>query len=95
MLSSATPVAFLASTDLDRSRHFYEGLLGLRVVHADAFAVVIDANGIALRITNVGVEFLQVDGLQQDAAGVWTTPDGSQVAWFKDPDGNTLSLSQQ
>ncbi len=25
---------------------------------------------------------------------IWTTPDGSKVAWFKDPDGNVLSVSQ-
>ena len=32
--------------------------------------------------------------LPLDADGVWDTPDGSRVAWFHDPDGNTLSLSQ-
>jgi len=32
--------------------------------------------------------------MQQDDVGIWTTPDGSQVAWFKDPDGYTLSLTQ-
>jgi predicted enzyme related to lactoylglutathione lyase len=31
---------------------------------------------------------------EQDEAGVWTAPDGTQVAWFKDPDGNLLSLTQ-
>ena len=31
---------------------------------------------------------------QQDDKGVWTAPDGTGVAWFKDPDGNTLSLAQ-
>ena len=31
---------------------------------------------------------------EQDERGVWTTPDGSQVAWFLDPDGNVLSLTQ-
>jgi hypothetical protein len=39
-----------------------------------------------------GVRFLRVDGLDQDEAGVWTAPGGAQVAWFKDPDRNTLSL---
>jgi predicted enzyme related to lactoylglutathione lyase len=33
-------------------------------------------------------------GEAQDAAGVWTAPGGGKVAWFKDPDGNLLSLSQ-
>lgn len=41
-----------------------------------------------------GVAFLAFDQLGQDEHGVWTTPDGSKIAWFKDPDGNTLSLTQ-
>ena len=41
-----------------------------------------------------GVEFLRVGAVAQDEAGVWTAPDGTHVAWFRDPDGNTLSLSQ-
>jgi catechol 2,3-dioxygenase-like lactoylglutathione lyase family enzyme len=38
------------------------------------------------------VAFVRVDGLDQDDDGVWTAPNGTQVAWFRDPDGNTLSL---
>ena len=41
-----------------------------------------------------GVTFLRYDFLPQDEAGVWTTPDGARVAWFHDPDGNVLSLTQ-
>lgn len=41
-----------------------------------------------------GVEFLRIGYLQQDERGIWSTPDGSKVAWFKDPDGNTLSVSE-
>jgi len=41
-----------------------------------------------------GVAMVRFPGLPQDADGVWTTPDGSRVAWFHDPDGNTLSISQ-
>ena len=41
-----------------------------------------------------GVEFLQFDGLPQDGQGVWSTPDGARIAWFKDPSGNLLSLTQ-
>jgi hypothetical protein len=40
-----------------------------------------------------GVEMMRVDGIEQDELGIWTTPGGDQVAWFKDPDDNTLSLS--
>jgi catechol 2,3-dioxygenase-like lactoylglutathione lyase family enzyme len=41
-----------------------------------------------------GVELLRFAFLQQDERGVWQAPDGAQVAWFHDPDGNTLSLAQ-
>ena len=40
-----------------------------------------------------GVTFLRVPGLQQHARGIWTPPGGQKVCWFKDPDGNTLSLN--
>ncbi|HXB31032.1 MAG TPA: VOC family protein [Puia sp.] len=32
--------------------------------------------------------------LDQDDLGIWTSPGGSKVAWFKDPDGNILSLTE-
>ena len=32
--------------------------------------------------------------LEQDNLGIWLTPNGSKVAWFKDPDGNVLSLTE-
>lgn len=32
-------------------------------------------------------------GIEQDADAIWHTPDGATVAWFKDPDGNLLSVS--
>lgn len=41
-----------------------------------------------------GVIFEKFPGLAQDKSGVWTAPGGAQVAWFKDPDGNILSLTQ-
>jgi catechol 2,3-dioxygenase-like lactoylglutathione lyase family enzyme len=42
-----------------------------------------------------GVHFTVYDGFGQDADGVWTAPGGAaQVAWFPDPDGNMLSLTQ-
>jgi predicted enzyme related to lactoylglutathione lyase len=46
------------------------------------------------KLTQAGVRFERFDGMGQDDLGVWTTPDGGKVAWFKDPDGNTLSLTQ-
>jgi catechol 2,3-dioxygenase-like lactoylglutathione lyase family enzyme len=40
-----------------------------------------------------GIAFVRFDGMDQDADGVWTAPNGDQVAWFHDPDGNVLSLT--
>lgn len=41
-----------------------------------------------------GVEFVRYDGMGQDARGVWQAPGGSRIAWFRDPDGHTLSLEE-
>lgn len=41
-----------------------------------------------------GVNFERYDFMKQDANGVWLAPSGTKVAWFKDPDGHLLSLSQ-
>jgi catechol 2,3-dioxygenase-like lactoylglutathione lyase family enzyme len=46
-------------------------------------------------LTARGVIFLRYEGMNQDEQGVWTAPGGAKVAWFADPDGNTLSLSQE
>ena len=45
-------------------------------------------------LRKAGVQFERYPGMQQDELGIWTSPGGSRVAWFKDPDGNTLSLSE-
>lgn len=41
-----------------------------------------------------GVAFQVYPGMGQDERAVWLSPSGARVAWFKDPDGNTLSLTQ-
>ena len=41
-----------------------------------------------------GVAFERFSFFPQDDAGVWTAPDGTKVAWFRDPDGNLLSLTE-
>ena len=41
-----------------------------------------------------GVTFERFEGMDQDELGVWSPAPGTGVAWFKDPDGNLLSLSQ-
>lgn len=45
-------------------------------------------------LTGQGVVFEQFDMLDHDDLGITTFPDGTQVAWFRDPDGNILSLTQ-
>jgi catechol 2,3-dioxygenase-like lactoylglutathione lyase family enzyme len=49
---------------------------------------------LAAALAAVDVTPLRYDGLEQDDDGVWTTPSGTRVAWFRDPDGNVLSLHQ-
>ena len=41
-----------------------------------------------------GIVFERFEGLEQDELGIWQSPSGARIAWFKDPDGNVLSLSQ-
>jgi catechol 2,3-dioxygenase-like lactoylglutathione lyase family enzyme len=41
-----------------------------------------------------GVKFERYPGMQQDQIGVWKSPSGAKVAWFKDPDGNVLSVTE-
>lgn len=123
MLGSNNIVAFVPTRDAAKARAFYECLLGLRFVNDDGFAMVLDANGIMVRVAKVGKDFspvqftilgwqvsgietvaaaLQAKGVQferygfmkQDELGIWTAPTGDKVAWFKDPDGNVLSISE-
>lgn len=53
-----------------------------------------DISSTVERLMKKGVHFEKYPGLDQDDSGIWTTPDGAYVAWFKDPDGNILSLTQ-
>jgi catechol 2,3-dioxygenase-like lactoylglutathione lyase family enzyme len=122
MLAAQNIVAFIPTTDFARARAFFEGKLGLEFKYEDGSALVLDANGIMLRIAKVpdfapvrftilgwevngiheiveklgqqGIKFERFGLPNQDDSGVWTAPSGDKVAWFKDPDGNTLSLSE-
>jgi catechol 2,3-dioxygenase-like lactoylglutathione lyase family enzyme len=121
MLRDASFAAFIPVSDLAIARAFYESTLGLAVLEESPYAVVLDAMGATLRLTQVadlrvqpftiagwqvpdikmvidsltaiGVAFTRYDAMDQDERGIWTTPRGDQVAWFTDPDGNTLSLT--
>jgi catechol 2,3-dioxygenase-like lactoylglutathione lyase family enzyme len=121
MLGSIDIVAFVPTKDTEKARAFYEGVLGLRFVKDDGFALVLDANGIMVRMAKAqftpapftilgwqvsdikkvvtglqgkDVRFERFGFFEQDELGIWTAPTGDMVAWFKDPDGNVLSLSQ-
>jgi catechol 2,3-dioxygenase-like lactoylglutathione lyase family enzyme len=121
MLSSAKPVAFVATADATRARAFYEGLLGLRVIEDQPFALVVESAGVTIRIQKVdqvkappytalgwqvadapsavraltakGVKFERYPGMEQDELGIWRSPSGAFIAWFKDPDGHVLSIT--
>lgn len=41
-----------------------------------------------------GVTFSRYEGMDQDEHGIWNAPSGARIAWFADPDGNVLSLTQ-
>jgi catechol 2,3-dioxygenase-like lactoylglutathione lyase family enzyme len=45
-------------------------------------------------LARAGVRLERYDFLKQDEVGIWTSPTGARVAWFKDPDGNVLSVSE-
>jgi catechol 2,3-dioxygenase-like lactoylglutathione lyase family enzyme len=45
-------------------------------------------------LSKSGVIFERYEGIEQDDLGVWASPTGARVCWFKDPDGNTLSVTQ-
>jgi catechol 2,3-dioxygenase-like lactoylglutathione lyase family enzyme len=53
-----------------------------------------DIAEVAKDLGDKGVVFTVFDGFGQDADGVWSAPSGAKVAWFSDPDGNVLSLTQ-
>jgi catechol 2,3-dioxygenase-like lactoylglutathione lyase family enzyme len=53
-----------------------------------------DAAAIVDGLTARGVRFERFGFLEQDARGIWVAPGGARIAWFKDPDGNVLSVAQ-
>jgi catechol 2,3-dioxygenase-like lactoylglutathione lyase family enzyme len=53
-----------------------------------------DIASVVSRLTTRDVAFSRFDGMDQDERGIWTSPGGDKIAWFTDPDGNVLSLTQ-
>ncbi len=122
MLTEQKLVGFLGTSNAEKARAFYEGVLGLPFKLEIEHLVVFDwgAGRLMLQKTDKvtppfgaamgwqvgdiraqmrelmsrGVVFERFAGMTQDEMGVWSPEPGSGVAWFKDPDGNLLSLSQ-
>jgi catechol 2,3-dioxygenase-like lactoylglutathione lyase family enzyme len=68
-----------------------------RLVRADYTVLgwrVEDIIDVVQRLEAGGVEPLRYAGLGQDEHGVWRSPSGARIAWFADPDGNVLSVTQ-
>jgi catechol 2,3-dioxygenase-like lactoylglutathione lyase family enzyme len=55
---------------------------------------VTDIEKIVSGLQAKGIHFERFGFFEQDALGIWSAPGGDKVAWFKDPDGNILSVSQ-
>src|SRR5215469_18464397 len=53
-----------------------------------------DIRSAVAELTKCGVTFEKYPFVQDQVTGIWVAPGGDQVAWFKDPDGNVLSVSQ-
>ena len=53
-----------------------------------------DVESAVRHLAGSGVAFDRYDGMDQDVLGIWTSPFGARIAWFKDPDGNVLSIAQ-
>jgi catechol 2,3-dioxygenase-like lactoylglutathione lyase family enzyme len=73
-------------TEVPEHRASPHPVLGWEVADMEAAVDALAAKGVTMNI---------YEGLGQDARGIWTAPDGScKVAFFNDPDGNGLSLTQ-
>src|SRR5256885_8397497 len=81
MLGTTDIVAFVPTTDFEKARSFYEGVLGLRFVHNDGFASVFDANGIMIRISKADFKPLPFTILG------WEVPDIAAAITSLEPRG--------
>lgn len=70
----------------------------VRELHPQPFTAlgwqVADAAAMVASLRERGVVFERYPFLQQDSEDIWDAPGGARIAWFKDPDGNLLSLTE-
>jgi catechol 2,3-dioxygenase-like lactoylglutathione lyase family enzyme len=57
--------------------------------------LVIDIAKAVRGLNKKGLSFERFQGMDQNALGVWSSPSGAKIAWFKDPEGNLLSVTQR
>jgi len=116
------PIVFLATANAEKSKTFYERVLGLTFVADEPPALVFKVGDWMLRIQKVdrvvaapytafgwtvpnirqtvrdlrsaGITFQNYPGMNQDDDNIWHAPSGALIAWFQDPDGHVLSLTQ-
>jgi catechol 2,3-dioxygenase-like lactoylglutathione lyase family enzyme len=90
-LRDARPFALVADTGVTQLR-----ITAVEAVRAAPYSVlgwqVEDIEGTVDELVAKGVQFTRYDGMEQDDRGLWTAPSGARIAWFRDPDGNNLSL---
>ena len=89
MLGKYDLMAFVSTAEPSKARTFYEEKLGLEVIAADDYGVMYNVNGRRLRLS-----YVRELNVAPYSVLCWVVPDGTQVAWFKDPGGNVLSLAQ-
>ncbi len=99
MLNDNKVIGFVPTKDAERARRFYANVLGLRFVADDQFVTLLgwevsQIEKVVSGLEKKGVVFERYGWFEQDKLGIWTAPGGAKVAWFKDPDGNLLSVSQ-
>ena len=67
-------------------------------VHAPPYTVlgwtVLDIRAAAAALRAAGVTFQRYPDMPQDVDGIWQSPSGALIAWFRDPEGHVLSLTQ-
>ena len=113
ILQNDDVMAFVATTQPDKARAFYCGVLGIRFEEDTPFALVVRAANATVRIQKVqaftplpftvmgwkvadlaaaavqlkdrGVSLKRFAGMSHDELGIWTSPSGAKVGWFKRP----------
>ena len=83
--ANGVTVRIVNVSNVKEFRPFPFTILGWRVVNVEKTV---------RELGEKGIEFERFAGLEQDGLGIWSSPSGAKVAWFKDLDGNVLSVTE-